>query len=49
LSAASAQNPAGYRPMMLFFGAVSTLGFGFALLLWFSAGRRHREAVAYGR
>jgi MFS family permease len=49
LSAASAQNPAGYRPMMLFFGAVSTLGFGFALLLWFSAGRRHREAVAGAR
>jgi MFS family permease len=40
LTAASAQNPAGYRPMMLFFGAVSTLGFGFALLLWFTAGRQ---------
>jgi hypothetical protein len=25
---------------MLFFGATSTLGFGFALLLWFTAGRR---------
>jgi MFS family permease len=49
LSAASAQNPAGYRPMMLFFGAVSTLGFGFALLLWFTAGRRHVEAVADAR
>ena len=49
LTAASAQNPAGYRPMMLFFGAVSTLGFGFALLLWFSAGRRHPEAVADAR
>jgi MFS family permease len=46
LAAASAQNPAGYRPMMLFFGTVSTLGFGFALLLWFTAGRRHHEAVA---
>jgi MFS family permease len=45
LSAASAQNPAGYRPMMLFFGAVSTLAFGFALLLWFASGGRHREAV----
>ena len=49
LTAASAQNPAGYRPMMLFFGAVSTLGFGFALLLWFTAGRRHPEAVADAR
>jgi MFS family permease len=49
LTAASAQNPAGYRPMMLFFGAVSTLGFGFALLLWFTAGGRHREAVADAR
>lgn len=43
LTAASAQNPDGYRPMMLFFGAVSTLGFGFALLLWFAAGRRQGE------
>jgi hypothetical protein len=49
LTAASAQNPAGYQPMMLFFGAVSTLGFGFALLLWFTAGRRHPEAVADAR
>jgi MFS family permease len=40
LTAASAQNPAGYRPMMLFFGAVSTLGFGFSLLLWFTAARQ---------
>ena len=45
-SAASAQNPGGYQPMMLFFGATSTLGFGFALLLWFTAGRRQHEAVA---
>jgi len=43
LTAASAQNPDGYRAMMLFFGAVSTLGFGFALLLWFTAGRRQGE------
>jgi MFS family permease len=49
LTAASAQNPAGYRPMMLFFGALSTLGFGFALLLWFTAGRRHPVAVAGAR
>ncbi len=48
-NAASAQNPAGYQPMMLFFGATSTLGFGFALLLWFAAGRRQHEAVAYAR
>ena len=38
LTAASAQNPAGYQPMMLFFGAVSSLGFGFAVLLWLTAG-----------
>lgn len=48
-TAASAQNPAGYQPMMLFFGATSTLGFGFALLLWFTAGRRQHEAVAHAR
>jgi MFS family permease len=39
-SAASAHNPAGYQPMMLFFGAVSSLGFCFALLLWATRGRR---------
>jgi MFS family permease len=39
-TAASALNPAGYQPMMLFFGAVSSLGFGFALLLWATCGRR---------
>jgi hypothetical protein len=43
-SAASALNPAGYRPMMFFFGAASSLGFCFALLLWFTFGRRRREA-----
>ena len=43
---ASASNPAGYQPMMQFFGATSALGFGFALMLWFVAGRRHHEAVA---
>jgi len=36
-TAASARNPAGYQPMMLFFGAVSSLGFGFAMLLWFTS------------
>ena len=44
---ASAGNPAGYQPMMQFFGATSALGFGFALLLWFVAGRRHHEAVTH--
>jgi MFS family permease len=44
-TAASSHNPAGYQPMMLFFGAVSSLGFGFALLLWFTSGRRQREAA----
>ncbi len=43
---ASAANPAGYDPMMLFFGAASALGFGFALLLWYAAGRRRHEALA---
>lgn len=43
IAGASAQNPAGYQPMMLFFGGVSALGFGFALLLWYTAGRRHHE------
>jgi MFS family permease len=43
---ASALNPAGYQPMMLFFTAASGLGFGFALLLWFTAGRRSHEAAA---
>jgi MFS family permease len=37
---ASVQNPAGYQPMMLFFITASALGFGFALLLWFTAGSR---------
>jgi len=44
-SGASAHNPAGYQPMMLFFGALSSLGFGFALLLWFTSGRRQEESV----
>lgn len=46
---ASALNPAGYQPMMVFFGTVSTLGFAFALLLWLTAGRRQHEAVAHTR
>jgi len=41
---ASAQNPAGYEPMMTFFIASSTLGFGFAVLLWLRT--RGREAAA---
>ena len=43
---ASAANPAGYQPMMLFFGTTSALGFGFALMLWLVAGRRRHEVVA---
>ncbi len=43
---ASATNPAGYQPMMLFFGIVSTLGFVLAVLLWRTAGRRHHELSA---
>jgi MFS family permease len=40
---ASAQNAAGYQPMMLFFTAASAIGFGFAVLLWFVCARRHHE------
>ena len=42
---ASEVNPAGYQPMMLFFGTTSALGFVFALLLWIVAGQRRHEAV----
>jgi MFS family permease len=45
-TAASARNPAGYQPMMLFFGAVSSLGFGFAILLWFTSRSRRTAPVA---
>ena len=41
---ASATNPAGYQPMMLFFGLAGTLGWMFALMLWHQAGRREHEA-----
>ena len=41
---ASAQNPAGYEPMMLFFGIASVIGAACALVLWFTAGRREQEA-----
>ncbi len=46
VAGASAANPAGYQPMMLFFGTTSALGFGFALMLWLVAGRRRHEVVA---
>jgi len=46
---ASALNPAGYQPMMLFFELASALGFVFALLLWLTAGRRHQEVAVHGR
>jgi MFS family permease len=45
-NAASAQNPTGYQPMMLFFGVASTVGFAFSLLLWVTAGRRVHEVAA---
>jgi len=48
-AAASAANPAGYLPMMTFFGISSALGFAFALMLWSTAGHRHHEAVTHGR
>ncbi len=46
---AGALNPAGYQPMMLFFFLSGALGFGFAMLLWRSAGRRHHEAITHAR
>lgn len=46
---ASAANPAGYQPMMMYFFLSSALGFVFALLLWRVAGRRHHEAVTHAQ
>ena len=46
---ASALNPAGYQPMMLFFFVAGALGFVFAVMLWRSAGRGHHEAVTHAR
>lgn len=40
---AGAANPAGYGPMMAFFGLASAAGFVCALLLWLTAGRREQE------
>lgn len=42
---ASAANPAGYAPMMLFFIGCGAVGAAFAMLLWFTAGRREQEAA----
>jgi MFS family permease len=44
---ASAANPGGYAPMMWFFGLTSVAGAVFALLLWFTAGRREQEAATH--
>lgn len=46
---ASAGNPDGYRPMMLFFLASGALGFCFALALWLNAGRQRHEAAMHAR
>lgn len=43
LNRAGPLNPSGYEPMMLFFGITSGLGCIFAVLLWWSAGRRRHE------
>jgi len=43
---ASASNPAGYDPMMIFFGITSLLGLACALSLWATAGRRKHELAA---
>ena len=45
---ASVANPAGYLPMMWFFGLTSAAGFVFALLLWRVAGRKEQEAITHG-
>ena len=44
---ASAANPAGYLPMMWFFGVASAAGFVFAVLLWRVAGRKEQEAITH--
>ena len=46
---ASALNPVGYRPMMLYFFISGALGFGFAMMLWLTAGRRRHEAVTHAQ
>ena len=46
---ASAQNPAGYQPMMLFFFILGALGLVFAIMLWRKAGRRDHEAVTHAQ
>ncbi|WP_457389338.1 MFS transporter [Roseateles sp. P5_E1] len=43
---AGAANPAGYGPMMAFFGTASALGLLCALALWLTAGRRRHEVTA---
>jgi len=43
---AGAANPAGYGPMMAFFGMASAAGFVCALLLWLTAGQRRHELKA---
>ena len=44
---ASATNPAGYLPMMVFFIVSGTIGFGFAMVLWWTAGRAEQEAATH--
>ncbi len=46
---ASALNPAGYQPMMMFFFISGALGFAFSVMLWLTAGRRHHEAITHAR
>ena len=42
---ASAQNPAGYQPMMLFFFILGALGFVFSMMLWRAARRQHHDVA----
>jgi MFS family permease len=46
---AGPMNPGGYQPMMWYFFLSSLAGFGFALALWITAGRRGHEAATHAR
>ncbi|MGH8131257.1 MAG: MFS transporter [Steroidobacteraceae bacterium] len=46
---AGSLNPDGYGPMMAFFFLSGAVGFGFALLLWGTSGRRRHETAMRAR
>jgi predicted MFS family arabinose efflux permease len=47
-SGASASNPGGYAPMLLFFGLLSLLAFLFTVLLWWRERSQRSAAIAAG-